>query len=63
MKSLIGSMIAIIALFLIVLLLLGSQFGGLEIIVWLVALTASLVFAARHHKRSKKKEDAEGTSV
>lgn len=56
-------MIAIIALFLIVLLLLGSQFGGLEITVWLVALTASLVFAARHHKRSKKKEDAEGTSV
>jgi Ca2+/Na+ antiporter len=58
MKSLIGSLIAIFAFFVLVLLLLGSHFGGIEIIAWLVALVASVMFTVRRHR--KKKTGAEG---
>ncbi|MFJ4006934.1 hypothetical protein ACIPWL_26260 [Streptomyces sp. NPDC090023] len=56
MKSLIGSIIAIVTLFILILLALGSQFGDLEITVWIVALAASLFFVVRHHRRNKNKE-------
>ncbi|MFJ3663243.1 hypothetical protein ACIPPM_22570 [Streptomyces sp. NPDC090119] len=56
MKSLIGSIIAISTLFILILLTLGSQFGEFEITVWIAALTASLFFVVRHHRRNKNKE-------
>ncbi|MGA5584524.1 hypothetical protein ACPCIY_25970 [Streptomyces thermodiastaticus] len=62
MKSLTGTIVAITAFFVLVILLLGSQFGGVEITVWLAALIASLVFAVRHHRRNKNQEGSHTTS-
>jgi predicted lipid-binding transport protein (Tim44 family) len=60
-KSLMGTMIAIIAFFLLIILVLGAQFGGIEIIVWLAALTASIFFAVRHHKRKRQESPQNGS--
>jgi hypothetical protein len=54
MKSFIGSLIAIFAIFFLILSVLGSRFGPIEIMVWLAALVASLLFRVRHYRRSKK---------
>ncbi|MFF5498284.1 hypothetical protein [Streptomyces aquilus] len=54
MKSLTGSLISIIAFFVLVLMVLGSGFGGLEIMVWLAALVASVILTLRHHRKRNR---------
>ncbi|MGW2723050.1 hypothetical protein [Streptomyces sp. NPDC001492] len=54
MKSLIGSLIAIFAFFILILAVLGSSFGGIEIIAWLAALVASVIFTIRRHRKGKR---------
>ncbi|MFF7164072.1 hypothetical protein ACFZBP_22405 [Streptomyces sp. NPDC008086] len=56
MKSLVGSLIAVLAVFALILLVLGSGFGGIEISLWLAALVASVVFTVRHHRRKDKEK-------
>ncbi|MEU7021324.1 hypothetical protein ABZ990_11800 [Streptomyces sp. NPDC046203] len=62
MKSLIGSIVAVVLLFLLVLVALGTNFGDLEIVVWFVALVASLFFVVRHHRRGRSEGDS-GSSL
>ncbi|MEU8540249.1 hypothetical protein AB0C52_09695 [Streptomyces sp. NPDC048717] len=61
MKSLIGSIVAVVLLFLLVLVALGANFGDLEIVVWFVAFVASLFFVVRHHRRGRS-EGGSGSS-
>ncbi|OIJ85066.1 hypothetical protein BIV25_45000 [Streptomyces sp. MUSC 14] len=53
MKSLTGSLIAVIAFFVLILLVLGSGFGGIEILVWIAALAGSITLTVRHHRKNK----------
>lgn len=48
---LLGQIALVVAVFLAVLLVLGSGFGQLEIMVWLVALAAAITFVVRRQRR------------
>jgi len=50
MKPLIGKMALIFAVFLALLLILGSGFGQVEIMIWLAALVGSLSFVVWWHR-------------
>ncbi|MEV0598484.1 hypothetical protein AB0I82_04145 [Streptomyces sp. NPDC050315] len=50
MKSLVGTIIAIVAFFILILFVFGSGFGALEISVWF-AFVAALVIAIRANRK------------
>lgn len=52
MKSLIGQIAVIIAVFLALLLILGSGFGQIEIMIWFVALIGLISFSIWRHRRT-----------
>ncbi|GAA5701271.1 hypothetical protein AQJ43_14960 [Streptomyces avermitilis] len=56
MKSLIGPIVVILAIFFGILFLLGSQFGAIEITVWFAALVAALTFTVRRQRRVARRE-------
>ncbi|CAL9536687.1 hypothetical protein SUDANB70_04174 [Streptomyces sp. enrichment culture] len=50
MKPLVAKMALILAVFLVVLLFLGSGFGQVEIGLWFAALVASLAFVVQRYR-------------
>ncbi|MFD9789675.1 hypothetical protein ACFWXK_01865 [Streptomyces sp. NPDC059070] len=52
MKPLAAQIILIAAIFLLLLIVLGAQFGTLEISIWLIALIGLIFFTVRRHRRN-----------
>ncbi|MGW0907011.1 hypothetical protein [Streptomyces sp. NPDC002853] len=58
MKSLILQIVAILAVFFIILLALGAQFGTVEISIWGVTQIALIVFVILRYRRASSAEDS-----